>query len=132
MASIKRSLGDIMDSVIGDVSAVVRGHIELAKSELRAGVKSAAASFAAFTIALVMVNLAVILAFIAAAYGLAETGLPLWACFLIVAGALLVCAVLTVLLALRMVKRIARSKRAATQMDQTVDALRKVARGATK
>jgi hypothetical protein len=51
---------------------------------------------------------------------------------LIVAGALLVCAVLTVLLALRMVKRIARSKRAATQMDQTVDALRKVARGATK
>jgi membrane protein implicated in regulation of membrane protease activity len=132
MATTKRGLGDIIDSVIGDASAVVRGHIDLAKAEMRAGAMSAAGAVAAFTIALAMLNLAVILAFVAAAYGIAEAGLPLWASFLIIAGALVVCALITVLIAVKLIKRVSRAKRSATQMDQTVEALRKVARGTSR
>ena len=115
---------DTVTSIIADSIALVRGHIELAKSEIKDSAKAVAIAIAALTIALAMVNLGVIFVFIAAVFGLQEVGLPLWAGFLIVAGSLVVLSLAVVGFAVTMLKRAGRAKRSVTELDATIEAIR--------
>jgi hypothetical protein len=111
-------------AVIADAILLVRGHIELARAELKGSVKSLGFAVAAFSIAVAMVNLGVILGFIAAVYGLSALGIPLWACFLIVAGTLLVLCLVMLGVGVAMVRRAGQVKRSIAELDATVEAIR--------
>jgi uncharacterized membrane protein YqjE len=115
---------ETVTAIIADVILLFRGHVELAKAELKGSAKSLGLAIAAFSIALAMVNLAVILGFIAAVYGLSTAGIPLWACFLIVAGSLLVLCLVMLGLGVTMIRRAGRVKRSIAELDATIEAIR--------
>jgi hypothetical protein len=86
------SLGVLFASASRDLSALVKGEIELAKIEIATGAKKGAAAGAMFGAAGFLCMLAVILLLISAAYGLVAAGLDPSIAFLIVAGVLLLLA----------------------------------------
>lgn len=120
-AQAKPSITGLIRSIVDDVVALARGHVDLAKAELRQSVRIAAFAIVALTIALAMVNLAVIMGFIAAVYAIAESGYPLWQSFLMVAGALLVLAVLMLLFGIARLRRAARPSLTAKSLAATRD-----------
>lgn len=117
----KPSITELIRSIVDDVVALARGHVDLAKAELRQSVRIAAFAIAALTIALAMINLAVIMGFIAAVYGIAEAGFPLWQAFLMVAGALFVLSVFMVFLGIARLRRAARPSLTAKSLAATRD-----------
>lgn len=119
---------ETVSSIVADSLSLVRGHVELAKSELKDSAKAVAVAIGALTIALAMVNLGVIFIFIAAVYGLESAGVPLWVGFLIVAGSLVVLSLLVVGFAVAMFRRAGRAKRSAAELDATIEAIRGGAR----
>jgi uncharacterized membrane protein YqjE len=87
-----RSFGDLVSEAIKDLTQLVKYETDLAKAELRAdlqrlGLSGALLAVAAFTCFLVLVMLC-----FAMAAGLIAAGVPAWAAFLIVAGALVLLA----------------------------------------
>ena len=88
-----RSIGDLVRSLMEDVSALIRGEIELAKLEMRESASklgaggaliAVAAVLALFAVGFLLVTLAVLLSLV----------MPMWAATLCVAIALLVVAVI--------------------------------------
>ena len=86
------SLGELVAAASRDASILIRSEIELAKSELAAEAKKAAVGGAMFGAAGMLGLFAFIFLSFGAVYGLATTALPVWASFLIVAGAYLLIA----------------------------------------
>ena len=89
-----QSVGDLISEAIRDLTQLVKYETDLAKAELRedlqrAGLSGALLAIAAFTCFLVLVMLC-----FAMAAGLVVAGLPVWAAFLIVAGTLVVLALI--------------------------------------
>lgn len=117
----KPSFVELFRSIIDDVLTLVRGHVDLAKAELRQSLRIAAFAIVALTIALAMVNLAVIMGFIAAVYRIAESGYPLWQSFLMVAGALIVLSVLMLFVGIARLRRAARPSLTAKSLAATRD-----------
>ena len=90
----EQSVGDLVSEAIRDLTQLVKYETDLAKAELRedlqrAGLSGALLAIAAFTCFLVLVMLC-----FAMAAGLVVAGLPAWAAFLTVAGALVLLAAL--------------------------------------
>jgi uncharacterized membrane protein YqjE len=93
------SIGALVAGIQQDLTALVRGQIELAKAELRESAARAGLGAGLIAAAAFLVLLAVVLISVALAYGLVALGLhPGWA-FLIVAGLYIVLAVVLGLLA---------------------------------
>lgn len=111
-------------AIVADAILLFRGHVELAKAELAGSARSLGIALAAFSIALATVNLGVILGVIAVVFGLSTLGIPLWACFLIVAGTLLVLFLVMLGLGVAMVRRAGRVKRSIVELDATLEAIR--------
>jgi uncharacterized membrane protein YqjE len=89
-----QSVGDLISEAIRDLTQLVKYETDLAKAELRedlqrAGLSGALLAIAAFTCFLVLVMLC-----FAMAAGLVVAGLPVWAAFLVVAGTLVVLALI--------------------------------------
>ena len=124
MASDQPSLGTLISSAISDAQKLVRDEIALAKAELKESAKRAAASSGMFIGALILLAYAFMLLLFAAVYGIAE-GLPLWASFLIVGGALVLIAAALILIGTQQAKRIKGPERAAAQMQKTKDTFAK-------
>ena len=102
----EQTLGALVVNASRDLSALVRGEIELAKAELRADARNGAAGAGMFGAAGFLALLAVVLLSIAAAYGLVALGLhPGWA-FLIVAGVYLLVGALLVLIGKRTISKV--------------------------
>jgi hypothetical protein len=89
-----RSLGALLASITEDLSALIRGEIELAKAEAREAARNAAKGFGLFAVALALIGSAGFLLLFAAVYGIVAAGLPVWAGFLIVAAVLVVVALI--------------------------------------
>ena len=101
-----QSLGALVATASRDISALVRGEIELAKAELRDDAKNAAKGAAMLGAAGFLGIFVLVLLSIAAAYGLVALGLaPGWA-FLIVAGAYLLVAGIVALIGVRAFRHI--------------------------
>lgn len=90
MAEKQQSLGSLVSGITEDLSALVRGEIELAKTEVRetmqvagkgGGMLAGAALFGFLTLVFLLLTLA---------WGLVQLGLPTWAGFGIVALLLLI------------------------------------------
>jgi uncharacterized membrane protein YqjE len=99
-----RPLGDVVQQISENASALVREEIELARAEIEQKIKRLARGAIAGTIAGFFVLLGLIFLFHAAAWGVNDLLDSLWAGFLIVAGALFVLAILGALFALRSFK----------------------------
>jgi hypothetical protein len=102
----EESLGALFAAASRDLSALIRGEIELAKAEIRVEVKSAVTGGALFGAAALLGVLALPLLLIAAAYGLVAAGLPRAVAFLIVAAVLLVLAGLLALFGKKAVSKV--------------------------
>ena len=99
-----RPLGDLVQQISENASALVREEIELARAEIEQKIKRLARGAAAGAVAGFLVLLGLIFLFHAAAWGVNDSVNGLWEGFLVVAGALFVLAVLGALLALRSFK----------------------------
>ena len=105
-AGADQSLGDLVALAAKDVSQLIRYEIDLAKTELkgdaqRVGIAAAGMGLAAFGGCLVLVMLC-----FALAYGLITLGIWPWAAFLIVAGTLVLLAVVAVGIAVLLLRRL--------------------------
>jgi hypothetical protein len=102
----EQSLGELFATASRDLSALVHSEIELAKAEIKLDVKNGAAGGAMFAAAGFLGLLALILLLISAAYGLVAAGLDPAIAFLIVAGVLLVIALLLAVVGKKAVSRV--------------------------
>lgn len=122
--SAERSLGQLLADATRDLSGLVRDELDLAKAELKDDVKAGVAGGAMFGLAAFLGLVAVVLLSVAAAYGLTALGLhPAWA-FLIVAGAFLLVAGISVMLGLRKVKQVKAPERAIATTRESVAVLK--------
>ena len=82
--SEQQSLGAMVKGVTEDISTLVRGEIELAKTELRDTAKTAANGGVLLLAAAVMAFLGLVFLLLTLAWVLVQLGLPIWAGFGIV------------------------------------------------
>lgn len=92
--SENQSLGALVAGVTEDLSALVRGEIELVKTELRDSARSASKGSGLFLAAAGAASLAVIFLLLTLAWGLVQLGLPTWVAFGIVALLLIITTVI--------------------------------------
>lgn len=118
--------GKLLESLVKDSKALVRGHIELAKAELQQSAKSATVALVAFVVALAMLNLGVILLFVAAAFAINAAGLTLWASFLIVGGALFLLGALFILFGINRMKKATSPGKSVAALNTTMSSVRGV------
>jgi uncharacterized membrane protein len=95
--ALERSLGQLVADATQDISSIMRSEVALAKAEIGADAKKAAAGVGLFATAGLFAFLALIMLLIAAANGLVAAGLAAWLAYLIVAGALLLLGAIMVL-----------------------------------
>src|SRR5215212_9884858 len=117
-------MGQLVAEASQDLSELVRYEVALAKAEIKDDVVRGAKAGGMFAAAGFLVLLASITSVITVAYALTETGLPAWAAFLIVTGALLALAGLLVLIAILLIKRIKPPERAIRSTKKTLAAVR--------
>lgn len=120
-----KSVGELFAMASQNISNLVRAEMDLAKMELKADAKKAAISSVMVTIAAVMGGIVVILLSIAFAYGLVALGLWHWLAFLTVAGVYVVLAIVLMLIAKRLIKRVEGAKRTRKTLKNDLTALRK-------
>lgn len=122
-AEADASIGELVAGIQQDLTALVRGEIDLVKAELRESATRAGLGAGLIAAAAFLILLATVLVSIALAYALVALGLhPGWA-FLIVAGFYLLLAAVLGLLARGRLARVqapVRARRVATQVGQAL------------
>jgi hypothetical protein len=120
----ERTLGQLVADATRDLSEIVRAEIALAKAELSHNVRNGAVAGGLFGAAGYLGMLASITAVIAFGYALTETGLPPWAAFAVVTGALLLVAAVLALVGRSRVKRVGSPERTIRSTRETIAAVR--------
>ena len=115
------SLGALVADIVSELRQLVRGEITLAKAEVKESIRVGVAGGALLAVAAVLLAMFWLLLTWAAVYGLAETELPLWACFLIVGGVYLIAGAVLAFVGLRRLKRARGPERAVAEMQRTKD-----------
>lgn len=123
------SVSSLVNSAITDAQTLVRDQIELAKAEVSQSAKQAAAASGLFIGAAVLMFLGFVFGLVAAAYGIAAAGLPVWAGFLIVTGLLILVALILALVGRSRTKKVGPPVRAIEQAEKTKVALSGVTEG---
>jgi hypothetical protein len=118
-----RSLGQLVSAATADLSALIRGEIALAKSELKISVSAGATGLGLFAGAGFLALLAIILLTITMALGLVALGLPGWLSFLIVAVFLLLVGVVLALLGRRSFKKVGPPRRTIASVQDVTEIL---------
>jgi Putative Actinobacterial Holin-X, holin superfamily III len=120
----ERTLGQLVSDASKDLSAILRSEVALAKVEIKRDVTVAVMGSAMFAVAAVFALLALPLLLIAAAYGLVAAGLSPWLAFLIVAGALLLLALILAFIGKSRLGKITPPERTIRTSKATVAALK--------
>ena len=120
-----RSLGQLVAAATADISALIRGEIALAKSELKVSVSAGAIGLGLFAGAGFLALLAVILLTITLALGLEALGLPGWLSFLIVAVFLLVVGAVLAVLGRRSFKKVGPPRRTIASVQDAKEILQR-------
>ena len=118
------SLGELVAAASQNASILIRSEIELAKTELAAEAKKAAVGGGMFGGAGLFAFFGFIFLSFGAVYGLDQTSLDLWACFLIVAGAYLLFAGILAAIGLSSLKKMGPPKRTQKTVKETVATLK--------
>ena len=119
------TLGKLVADASRDVSALVRGEIALAKSELKVSVKAGGVGLGLFGAAAFLGLLAIIMLSVAFAYFLHMTGLDLAWCFLIVFVVYVLIAGLLAFIGVKKVKQVKAPERAIHQAQETKNILKR-------
>jgi len=117
------SLISMVTSIVDDLSAIVRGHIELAQAEVKEAISGMAKFSGLIVAAVTFLNLAGIFIFIAVAYYLNTLGYQLWVSFLLVVAGLVIFALILGLLAWRQIRKITLGSRTAKSLADTVSTM---------
>ena len=119
------TLGKLVSDASRDLSALVRGEIALAKSELKVSVKAGGIGLGLFGAAAFLGLLAVIMLSVAIAYFVHMTGLDLAWCFLIVFVLYLLIAALLAFIGVKKVKQVKAPERAIHQAQESKNILKR-------
>lgn len=119
------TLGKLVADASRDISALVRGEIALAKSELKVSVKAGGLGLGLFAAAGFLVLLAVVMLSVAIAYFVHMTGLDLAWCFLIVFVLYVLIAGLLAFVGIKKVKQVKAPERAIYQAQETKNILQR-------
>ncbi len=119
------TLGKLVADASRDVSALLRGEIALAKSELKLSVKAGGLGLGLFAAAAFIAVLAIIMLSVALAYFIHMTGLDLAWCFLIVFVLYLLLAGLLAFVGVRKVKQVKAPERAIHQAQESKNILKR-------
>ncbi len=119
------TLGKLVADASRDVSALLRGEIALAKSELKLSVKAGGLGLGLFAGAAFIAVLAIIMLSVALAYFIHMTGLDLAWCFLIVFVLYLLLAGLLAFVGVRKVKQVKAPERAIHQAQESKNILKR-------
>jgi fatty acid desaturase len=117
--SEQQSLGAMVKGVTEDISTLVRGEIELAKTELRDTAKTAANGGALLAVAGVTAFLGIIFLLLTLAWVLVQLGLPTWAGFGIVTLLLIIVAVVLGLLGKKRLDTVTGPERSQASIEKT-------------
>ena len=117
--SEQQSLGAMVKGVTEDISTLVRGEIELAKTELRDTAKTAANGGALLVVAGVTAFLGVVFLLLTLAWVLVQLGLPIWAGFGIVTLLLIIVAVIVGLLGKKRLDTVTGPERSQASIEKT-------------
>ena len=127
----EQSLGDLVALATRDLSHLVRYEVSLAKTELRADLRRAGIGDALVGIAAFVGCLVLLMLCFALAYGLMALGIWGWAAFLIVAGACVLLAGISVGIAYLAFRRVTGLRRTRESVRGTVSVLRRRGAGAS-
>jgi uncharacterized membrane protein YqjE len=119
----------MVNEIKDDVTSLVNDHIELAQAEIKESIARLAKSSGLFIAAIAMLNLAVVFAFIAAAYYINSIGYELWVSFLFVFGGLTLCGIVIGLFAMRQISKITFGSKTAKSVRNTVQTLSSIRPG---
>lgn len=119
------TLGKLVSDASRDISALLRGEIALAKSELQVSVKAGGLGIGLFAAAAFLVLLAVVMLSTAIAYFLHMTGLDLAWCYLIVFVLYVAIAGLLAFIGVKKVKQVKAPERAIHQAQETKNILKR-------
>src|ERR1700744_306123 len=123
-AGSDQSLGDLVALPTKDISQLIRGEISLAKIEFKADLKRIAVTAGMVGVIIFFGFFFLLAGVFAAAYGLANMPLPLWAAWLIVLGICFVFILLAGLIAFVVVRRVTGLRNTRTTVQETVTSLR--------
>lgn len=115
------SLGALVADIANELRSLIRGEVELAKAEIKESMRAGSTGGALIAVAVALLVMVGLLFTWAAVYGLSETGLPLWASFLIVGGVYLLIAVVLGLLGVHSLKQTKGPEQAVAEMQLTKD-----------
>jgi len=118
------SISAMINSMLEDVVALLRGHIELAKAEIKESISSFLKSSAYLLVALSVGHLALILLLMTAGFGLVAAGLEPWAAFLSVSLVLVALTGVLIWAGIRKLKGLSKSHRTVDAFTETADTLR--------
>lgn len=123
-AASEPSLGELVAAASANASILIRSEIELAKSELATEAKKAAIGGGMFGGAGLFAFFGFIFLSFGAVYGLHQTDLGLWACYLIVAGVYLLLAGILAAIGIKSLKKMGPPKRTQRTIKETVATLK--------
>ena len=118
------TIATMINSIVEDAQALVRGHLELAKAEFKEAVSNFAKSSALLLVAVSIAHLALIFLLVAAGYGLVAAGLDPWLAFLIVSAILMLLTAYFVWAGIRRFKQLANSRRTFDAFSQTAESIK--------
>ena len=119
------TLGKLVSDASRDLSALVRGEIALAKSELKVSVKAGGVGLGLFGAAAFLAVLGIVMLSIAIAYFVHMTGLDLAWCFLIVFVLYVLIAALLAFIGVKKVKQVKAPERAIHQAHESKNILKR-------
>ena len=125
------SIGELVQSAMADVSTLVRGEVELAKTEITTSAKKAGISVGLFAAAGVLLAFAGIYFFVAVAELLAEW-LPRWAAFGIVFLVLALVAGAAAFVGMRLLKKIDKPERTMESLRELPEVMHREQPGARR
>ena len=129
-ATAEPSVGTLVQSAMADVSTLIRGEVELAKTEITTSAKKAGIGAGAFGAAGVVLAFSAFFLFIAIAEAITALGLPRWISYLIVWGFLVLVAGLAALIGLRTIKKIEKPERTIESLKDLPEVLHREQPGA--
>jgi len=131
-ATVEPSVGTLVQSAMADVSTLIRGEVELAKTEISKSAKKAGIGAGAFGAAGVVLAFSAFFFFIALAEFITWLGLERWISYLIVWGALVLVAALAALVGRSYMKKIEKPERTIESLQDLPDVLRREEPGARR
>ena len=126
------SVGSLVQSAMSDVSTLIRGEVELAKSEIGRSAKKAGIGAGAFGAAGVVLAFSAFFLFIAIAEAITALGRPRWISYLIVWFGLVLVAGLAAFIGLRTIKKIEKPERTIESLKDLPEVLHREQPGARR